>query len=265
MANFIEVASMRSASLPNLDNDDSIYAKMVKNIWVQNATTNKAKKPNNVELFNKLQSGLIPKPQTAMEWQELAPIFPNFGMFALFMLMHRRIQSEKWGSFHNGFELLSHLADSSNYKLNPRWATASSVSGIIACANKSGPKYTGSDTWIKQFTDLMEVGCLGNTLFSSTKLLLGGANTPPLEGQIINLVPGFMTQRLDYLAMGFPPFETSTTPDTLMVVRERLAFYSNPSVDFTPFFIDESSVKTTSSPRSRKPTYKVDYSDLPDL
>lgn len=265
MATFAEISSMQCANLPDLSEDNSIYAKMTRNIWIQNAATNKAKKPNNVELFEKLQKGLIPKPKTSAEWQELAPIFPTYSMFALFMLMHRRIASDAWSSFQHGFELLSHLASPANYKLNPRWAEKSSQGGIIPCANKNGSKYIGQDRWISQFTDLMEVGTLANTLFSASKLLIGGANTSPQVGQIINLVPGYMTQRLDYIAMGFPPFGMKTTPETLAIVRERLAFYANAEdVDFTEFFIDEPEVETTSVPKSRT-KYKVDLSNLPDL
>lgn len=268
MATFADIASSPVATLysAKFKKMDTPYAEMATKIWTTSGTTNKAKTPNNVEMFTDLQNGRIKKPQFNTEWEALAPIFPNYSMFALFMMLHRRKPGPEWATLNDGFELLYHLTTEGNYRTRLRWNEVSSNSGLVSAGTKTGNPYTGKDPIIKKMSEYMQVGFLGNTLFSQSKVLLGGLNSKRSAGDIFNLIPGIMQQPLDWKAMGFPPFGSRSTPELIDQVRQVLLKYSDPEVDLKEFLEPIPSEKITlTSKAAKKPTIVTDYSELPDL
>lgn len=266
MATFADIASHPVATLygAKFEKMNTPYADMAMKIWTTSGTTNKAKTPNNVEMFNKLQQGLIKKPQFNTEWEELSQIFPNYSMFALFMMLHRRKPGPEWATLNDGFELLYHLTTTGNYRTKLRWNEVSSNSGLVSAGTKTGNPYTGKDPIIQAMTKFMQVGYLGNTLFSQSKTLLGGLNAKRSAGDIFNLIPGYMQQPLNWEAMGFPAFGNRTTPELIDQVREVLLRYSNPEVDLTEFLEPVPTSKIVSK-KAATAVPVVDYSGLPDL
>lgn len=235
MATWKQIAAL-DKDAPHLSAlEDSPY-KVIAKAWL--VPTSMSRLPINKEKFDKLQRGEIPKPQSIREWEDLADIFPRFSTFSLFMMLHRRKQGPEWANQAEAFELAYEIFTKT--ATNPRWAENSFKSGFIKAAGKTGFNYKGEDDLIKGMTDCMEVGTLGNTLFSNSYLLIGGGcmNDSHREGAISSLIPGSMLLGLDYEAMGFPAMVPRTTPVVVGQILDQLKYYSNPEIDLSPFMKD---------------------------
>ena len=182
------------------------------------------------------------------------------------MLLHRRTEGREWATFEDSFKLLHHLLTPGNYRTGLRWTDVSSRPGIIGSGTKVGVPYLGTDQLLKVFAQFMQVGKVGNTLFSASKLLLGGGKSSNEPSRIHNLIPGHMLQWLDYREIGIPEMETKTTDEVKRAFYEACTKVVEGEIN-PLLYLKDTYDGPSPSPNTKKSVRKEvhDYSDLPDF